>query len=109
VLSLLDELNDDRELYPALMAKKRFYLRSLQKAQKQETQLQKSNLETLLSQGSRVILVDKADARKKMLIIDRISRAIFGRTEYFEDPDPAADQIELRSDQDIQDIIRKLS
>jgi len=108
-LSLLDELNDDRELYPALMAKKRFYLRSLQKAQKQEAQLQKSNLETLMSQGSRVILVDKADARKKMLIIDRISRAIFGRTEYFEDLHPAADQIELRSDQDIQDIIRKLS
>jgi hypothetical protein len=44
-----------------------------------------------------------------MLIIDRISRAIFGRTEYFEDLDPRADQIELRSDQDIQDIIRKLS
>jgi hypothetical protein len=109
VLSLLVELDDDRALYPALMAKKRFYLRSLQKAQKQETQLQKSNLETLMSQGSRVILVDTADARKKMLIIDRISRAIFGRTEYFEDLDPSADQIELRSDQDIQDIIRKLS
>jgi len=109
VLSFMDELEEDRDLYPALVAKKRFYLRSLQKAKKLESQLQKNNLETLLSQGKRVILVDKADARKKMLIIDRISRAIFGKTEYFEDLHPAGGNIELRSDQDIQDIIKTLS
>jgi len=108
-LSFLDELPEDQDLYQALMTKKRFYLRSLQKAKKLETQLQKSNLETLLSQGKRVILVDKADARKKMLIIDRISRTIFGQTEYFEDLLPDGGNIELRSDQDIQDIIRRLS
>jgi len=108
-LALLDELEKDQDLYPALMAKKRFYLRSLQKAKKLETQLQKSNLETMLSQGKRVILVDRADARKKMLIIDRISRAVFGKTEYFEDLHPDGENIELRSDQDIQDIIKSLS
>lgn len=108
-LSFLDEQTEDRDLYQALMAKKRFYLRSLQKAKKLESQLQKSNLETLLSQGKRVILVDQADARKKMLIIDRISRAIFGKTEYFEELHPDGDNIELRSDQDIQDIIKQLS
>ncbi len=109
VLSFIDELKEDQDLYQALMAKKRFYLRSLQKAKKLETQLQKNNLETLLSQGKRVILVDKADARRKMLIIDRISRAIFGKTEYLEDLHPAGGNIELRSDQDIQDIIKQLS
>jgi len=108
-LSFIDELTEDQDLYQALMAKKRFYLRSLQKAKKIETQLQKNNLETLLSQGKRVILVDKADARKKMLIIDRISRAVFGRTEYVEDLHPDGGNIELRSDQDIQDIIKQLS
>ena len=108
-LSFLDELKQDQDLYPALMAKKRFYLRSLQKAKKLETQLEKSNLETLLSQGKRVILVDKADARKKMLIIDRISRAIFGKTEYIENLHPDGNPIELRSDHDIQDIIKTLS
>jgi hypothetical protein len=108
-LSFIDELEEDRDLYQALMAKKKFYLRSLQKANKLETQLQKNNLETLLSQGKRVILVDKADARKKMLIIDRISRAIFGKTEYFEDLHPGGNSIELSSDQDIQDIIKTLS
>ena len=108
-LSLLDELPEDQDLYQALMTKKRFYLRSLQKAKKMEAQLQKNNLETLLSQGKRVILVNQADARHKMLIIDRISRAIFGQTEYFEDLLPDGGNIELRSDQDIQDIIRRLS
>jgi len=108
-LGFLEEVNQGQDLYPALMAKKRFYLRSLQKAKKLETQLQKNNLETLLSQGQRVILVDQGDARKKMLIIDRISRAVFGKTEYFEDLDPGASAIEFRSDQEIQDIIKSLS
>jgi hypothetical protein len=108
-LAFLDELHQDQDLYPALMAKKRFYLRSLQKAKKLEAQLQKNNLETLLSQGKRVILVDQADARKKLLIIDRISRAVFGKTEYFEDLYPDSGSIEIRSDQDIEDIIKRLS
>ena len=108
-LTFLDELMEDGDLYQALMAKKRFYLRSLQKAKKMETQLQKNNLETLLSQGKRVILVDQADARKKMLIIDRISRAIFGKTEFLEDLHPAGGNLEFRSDQDIEDIIKTLS
>ena len=106
-LSLLDEMTDDSDMYQALMAKKRFYLRSLQRAKKMETQLQKSNLETLLSQGKRVILVDKTDARNKLLIIDRISRAIFGKTEYYEDLNPDGNRFEVSSDQDIQDIIKK--
>ena len=108
-LVLLDELDKDQDIYPALMAKKRFYLRSLQKAKKLADQLQKNNLETLLAQGKRVIVVDAADARQKMLIIDRISRAVFGKTEFFEDLNPTQNRIELHSDQDIQDIINKLS
>jgi hypothetical protein len=108
-LSFLDELKDDQDLYQALMTKKRFYFRSLHKAKRLKTQLQKNNLETLLSQGTRVILVDKADARQKMLIIDRISRAIFGKTEYLEDLHPDEGNFDLRSDQDIQDIIKTLS
>jgi len=108
-LLFLDELQEDQDIYRALMAKKRFYLRSLHIAKQLETQLQKNNLETLLSQGKRVLVVDQADARKKMLIIDRISRAIFAKTEYFEDLHPDGGNIELRSDQDIQDIIKTLS
>jgi len=108
-LSLLDEITEDTEIYRALMAKKKFYLRSLEKAKQLETQLQKKNLETLLLEGKRVILVDKAAARKNMLLIDRISRAVFGKTEYFEEFHSGEDHMEVRLDQDIQDIINKLS
>jgi hypothetical protein len=110
-LSLLDEINENTEVYRALMAKKKFYLRSLEKAKQMDVQLQKNNPETLLLEGKRVILVDKADARKKMLIIDRISRAVYGKTEYFEDFHLAEDHLEVRLDQDrdIQDIIKQLS
>ena len=51
-LSLLDELKDDRDIYQVLMDKKKFYLRSLQKAKQLERQLQKNNLETLLLKGN---------------------------------------------------------
>jgi len=108
-LSLLDEIDANTELYRALMAKKRFFLRSLEKARQLEKRLEKNNPETLLLEGKPVILVDKADARKKMLIIDRISRAIYGKTEYFEDFRSGAEQVEVRSDDDIQDILKRLS
>jgi len=108
-LLFLDELKEDQDIYQALMAKKRFYLRSLQIAKKLETQLQKNNVETLLSQGKRVIVVDQADARKKMLTIDRIGRAVFGKTEYFEALYAGENHLEIQSGQDIQDIISRLS
>jgi hypothetical protein len=105
----LDEIQPDTDIYQGLMAKKRFYLRSLQIASQLERQLQKHNLETLISQGKRVIGVDPADARKKMLTIDRICRAVYGKTEYFEALTAGEDQFEIDPGQDIQDIISRLS
>lgn len=81
-LSFLDEPTIDNDIYRTLMAKKKFYFRSLQKAKQLDSQLQKQNVETLMAQGKRVVLIDQRDARKKMRIIDRISRAVFGKTEY---------------------------
>lgn len=84
VLDFMDEIKEDNDIYQALMAKKKFYLQSLQKAKHMNDRLQKHNVETLLLQGNRVVLIDAADVRKKMLMIDEICRAIFGKTEYFE-------------------------
>lgn len=82
-LSFLDEPTIENDIYRTLMAKKKFYFRSLQKAKQLDTQLQKQNVETLLAQGRKVLLIDQRDARQKMRIIDRISRVVFGKTEYF--------------------------
>lgn len=108
-LSFLDEPTQDNDIYRTLMAKKKFYFRSLQKAKQLEIQLQKHNLETLLAQGKRVVLIDQRDAQKKMRIIDRICRAVFGKTEYFEPLHNGEECIEFGKDQNVQDIIRILS
>jgi hypothetical protein len=108
-LSFLDEPCIDNDIYLTLMAKKEFYFRSLQKAKQLDTQLQKHNMETLLAQGKRIVLIDQRDARNKMQIIDRISRAVFGKTEYFEPLDDGEEHIEFGPHQNVQDIIRILS
>ena len=108
-LSFLDEPTIDNDIYRTLMAKKEFYFRSLQKAKQLDTQLQRHNMETLLAQGKRIVLIDQRDARNKMRIIDRIGRAVFGKTEYFEPLDDGEEHIEFGPHQNVQDIIRILS
>jgi len=109
VLEFLDEIKKDTDISPALMARKKFYFISLQKGQKMDSRLEKHNIETLLMQGERVALIDKVDARKKMQIIDRISRAVFGKTEYFEPLVSDEMQFEIGSPKDIKSIVKNFS
>jgi hypothetical protein len=108
-LGFLDEPILDNDIYQTLMAKKAFYFRSLQKAIQLDTQLQKHNMETLLAQGKRVVLIDQRDARHKMRIIDRIGRTVFGKTEYFEPLDNGEERIEFGPRHNVKDIIRILT
>jgi hypothetical protein len=108
-LSFLDELKDEPNIYPALMARKKFYFRSLQKAKNLDIQLTQHNVETLLLRGKRLSYVDKVDVRKKIQIIDRISLAVFGKTEFF-DLVPADEQTLLvEGKADIDKLMRELS
>jgi len=109
VLEFFDEIKKDTDIFPALMAKKKFYFISLQKAQKMDARLEKYNIETLMAQGERVALIDQTDARRKMRIIDRISRAVFGKTEFFEQPVSDDRQIEIGSPEDIKSIVKNFS
>ena len=109
VLEFFDEIKKDSDIFPALMAKKKFYFISLQKAQKMDARLEKYNIETLMAQGERVALIDQTDARRKMRIIDRISRAVFGKTEFFEQPVSDDRQIEIGSPEDIKSIVKNFS
>ena len=80
----------------------------MQKAKKLDIQLTQHNVETLLLRGKRVTYVDKADARKKIQIIDRISLAVFGKTEFF-DLMPAGEQsITLQGKDDIDKLMKEL-
>jgi hypothetical protein len=109
ILSFLDECKVELDMFQALMAKKRFFSQSLQKAKNLDIQLTQHNVETLLLRGKRVSYVDTADARKKIQIIDRISLAVFGKTEFF-DLMPAGEQsITLEGKEDIDKLIRKFN
>ena len=91
------------------MSRKRFYFQSLQKAKNLDIQLAKHNVETLVLRGKRVTYVDKADARKKIEMIDRTSLAVFGKTEFFDLMPSGEQSIALEGKEDIDKLIEKLS
>ena len=83
-LGFLGELDDQSDIFKGLMTYKKIYFQSLQKAAKLEKQLKKHNVETLLLGGTRLANMDKADARKKIQMIDRISLSVFGKSDFFD-------------------------
>jgi len=109
VLGFLEEFSDNADVFQTLMTQKRFYLKNLKKTEQFEAQFQSSNMETLLMQGKRASYFDKAAARQRMLLIDKISRAVFGRTQFFDLAPVDQEFLELHSADDIQGIIRLLS
>ena len=108
ILSFLDGCKDEPDIYPVLMARKRFYFQSLQKAKNLDIQLTKHNVETLVLRGKRVSYVDKADARKKIQMIDRTSLALFGKTEFFDLMLPGEQTIALEGKEDLDKLTKKL-
>ncbi len=84
VLAWLDELKGDNDIHHSLMKKKRVLNSSLMKARRFETQLEKNNIETLMLKGVRNPCINTKEVLQTLSIIDRISMAVFGRTEYFE-------------------------
>lgn len=84
LLSFFEEIEDDTDMYLALIRKKRFYFHCLKKAQRFSEQLKSSNMETLLLQGVRMSYVHADEIRRWMGLIDRICYAVFGRSDFME-------------------------
>lgn len=108
-LAFLAEIGPVNDIYQALVAKKKFYFISLEKAKQMEAQLRKHNVETLRAQGKRVVMIDPSDARIKMRLIDRISRALYGKTQYFEPLHDVENSMTLDPEDDVGEIMRRLS
>ena len=81
----------------------------MQKAKNLDNKLARHNVETLLLRGERVSCIDKAAARKKIQIIDRISLAVFGKTEFFDMMPVGEQSITLERKADIDKLIEELS
>ena len=88
ILSFLDEAENTSKLFSALMNKKRFYFKNLQRAEKFWQQLEKANMETMILHGVKAPYISIEDEKRKMELIDKISLSVFGRTEYFENSHP---------------------
>ena len=106
-VSFLEELEDEADIFRALMARKKHYTRSLQKAKKLDNQLIQHNVETLLLKGTRVSHIDRADARKKIQIIDHISLAVFGKTEFFDLMPTGEQSMTIEGKDDIDKLIKE--
>jgi hypothetical protein len=109
ILGFLDEIQDDSDIYRPLMNKKIFYMRNIEKAKKFEDQRQKGNMETLFAQGVRMPYIDKNDMQKKMRTIDRISFAVFGKTEFIDQVVGSVDLGQFDGDEDVKKVIDLLS
>lgn len=109
VLSLLDELGEDKDMYPALIGKKQFYFKSIQQAGRFDEQLKKSNIEIMMLQGVRAPYVNKDEATKKMRLIDRICISVFGRTEVFDEQVRSIDYGDIEDAHDMGNIVKLLS
>jgi hypothetical protein len=107
-VSFLEELEDEADIFRALMTRKKRYFQSLQKAKKLDNQLIQHNVETILLKGERVSYIDRADVRKKIQIIDRISLAVFGKTEFFELMPTGEQSITIKGKDDIDKLIKEL-
>jgi hypothetical protein len=86
ILALLPELEPDTDPYEFLIARKRTFFQSLCKAEAFERQRRSSNMEILMLQGARAAYGSIAQWQRRMGRIDRICRALFGRTEFFDRP-----------------------
>lgn len=84
LLEILRDLPEDADIFAGLMARKRFYFKSIRQGEKLAEYLEKENIETLIAQGFRIPHIDIADARHKMAMLDRIGYAIFGKSEYMD-------------------------
>jgi hypothetical protein len=98
----LDVLSDGQhpaDLFQALADRKRWLVKALTRGQKQGELLSQANIETLMSQGARLTVINEEDTCCRIGYIDRICAAVFGR---LPPPGPlwtGVDAVELTSEE----------
>ncbi len=109
VLEFFTEIKDEADIYDALMARKKSCFDQLKKMEKFEQALKKNNIETLMLRGEKMPYVDKSDALKTIAMIDRVGLMVFGRTDAVLPAAVSAASFGDQSQEDLIDMIRKLS
>jgi len=78
-LDVLADGEHPADLFQTLAERKRWLVKALTRGRKQGELLGQANIETLMSQGARLIAIDAADTCRRIGCIDRICAAVFGR------------------------------
>jgi hypothetical protein len=78
-LDILSDGQHPADLFQTLADRKRWLVKALTRGRKQGELLGQANIETLMSQGARLTVIDEADTRRRIGCIDRICAAVFGR------------------------------
>ena len=85
-LCILADSPAPADLYQVLARRKKLFFKQLQNALKLRKMLRGSNPETVMLRGGPIGSIDTAEAGRLIAMIDRISTALFGRTEPLEPP-----------------------
>jgi hypothetical protein len=102
VFGLLEENKKGSNMLELLTARKKHYLKAFQSARRLEQRLQRNTVETLLLQGERITCENEEDALDKIAMIDTIARAVFGRTQDFDQPLAGESCMDLRIDKKVE-------
>lgn len=107
LISILSELTCGGDSYTFLIDKKFFYFQSLCSAEDYERKRMSSNMEIMMMSGARSAHGSIDQWRQFMRRIDRICQALFGRTQFFQQPDSHC--VDLQNGLNMQDVTRLLS
>jgi hypothetical protein len=84
VIQLAAELERTEDPFALLTRHKQRAFQMVEQQREFERRLQGSNIEILMGQGQRVPILARAEAQRRMRIIDAVCQAVFGRTIYFQ-------------------------
>ncbi len=107
LMAFLPEHKNTRNFYRALMARKMYLLRHLNKARRQAERISRSNMETLSATGFRAAYFDTLAAEEALGCIEAIALAVYGRSEHF-DGRPASMDLGTMETDDIEGVVRRL-
>jgi hypothetical protein len=86
LLDVLSEFEPAQSPFDFLIAKKNAFFQALCRNESLERRLRKTTMETLMLQGTRVVLGNVEQWESGMRLVDRICTALYGRTRIFQRP-----------------------
>ena len=108
MLNFLEDIEDDADVYVALMNRRRTGWQLLQKSAQFEEKLKKDNIETLMLRGERAPHVSKEELLKTIALIERIGLAVFDRLDPLDFGLLESADFAFQSDADLGEIIRRM-